>query len=116
MGISPWYKTSVPTAPLWTISLVPDSGALSITGLVLSNFSMLFKNLDTGIETIGVGAFSNLTTSSTTSAGVIIPASIQYQVAASEVVVGRYLPIVLVTLVSGVQPFVLQEDWEVVTL
>lgn len=116
MSISPWYKTATPTAPIWTVSLVPDSGSFSIANLSSINFSMLFKNLDTGMETTGVGVFSNLTATSTNSFGVAVPASIQYQVDASEVVLGRFQPVVLVTLSNGIQPFFFDDVWEVVSL
>jgi hypothetical protein len=111
MGISPWYKTSTPTAPLWTIQLVPDSGSFVTTGLTTGNFALLIKNLDTGVETSGVGTFSNITAATSTS-----PASVQYQAASGDVNVGNYRLAVLVTVANGVQPFILTETWEVVPL
>ena len=121
VGISPWFKTSQPTAPLWTISLVPDSGAFSISGLTTASFALLLHNLATGVETTGVGTFSNLTAAVTTTVNgqtvVLTPALIQYQVAQAEVVLGTYRVYVLATLAGGaVQPFQLQEDWQVVPI
>lgn len=117
MGISPTYKTATPIAPLWQISLVPDSGTFDITGLSTSNFAMLFKDLDSGQETNGIGTFSSLVAAQTLSSGVVVPASIRYQVAATEVIISRKRPVVLVTVGNGgIEPFVLQEDWVVVPL
>lgn len=117
MGLSPTYKTSNPIAPIWQISLVPDSGTFNVTGLTTGSFAMLFKNLDSGAETNGIGTFSNIVAASTLSNGVTVPASVQYQVNSSEVIIGRYRPVVLVTLGNGgIEPFVLQEDWQVVPL
>lgn len=121
MGISPTYKTSIPTAPNWTIQLVPDTGTFNVSGLVAANFALLIHNLDTGAETTGVGTFSTITPAVTTTINgatvVISPASVQYQVAASEVAVGRYRLFVLVTLSGGgIEPFLLQEDWQVLSL
>lgn len=125
MGISPWYKTSNATAPIWTIQLVPDSGTFNVSGLVVGNFALLFRDLDTGVETTGVGTFSIITAAVTvTNAGqttIVSPASVQYQVALAEVPTVpppvRKRVYVLVTLSGGgVEPFQLQEDWVVMPL
>ena len=120
MGISPWYKTSTPTAPTWTISLVPDSGYLNVSGLVVGNFSLLLHNLDTGVETTGQGTFSNITAAVVVQSGsqtiVVSPASVQYQHNVADVVVGRYRCFVLITFSNGVEPFLIQEDWRVEAL
>lgn len=117
MGISPHYKTAAPTAPIWTIQLVPDSGTFSVAGLVPNSFSLLLHNLDTGVETTGQGTFSNITTAvTTTSGGITSPASVQYQAASADVNLGRYRLFVLVTVGNGIQPFLLDEEWEVLPL
>src|SRR5512146_2805602 len=94
MGISPTYKTSIPTAPLWTIQLVPDSGTFSVSGLTVSDFALLIHDLDTGIETTGQGTFSNITAAGTQTINgatvIISPASGQYQVASTDVALGTY--------------------------
>lgn len=117
MGISPWYKTSVPTAPIWTIQLVPDSGVFTVAGLVIGDFGLLLRNLDTGAETTGLGTFSNITAATfTANGGILTHTSVQYQAASADVALGNYRVVVLVTVGSGVQPFVLEEIWEVVPL
>jgi hypothetical protein len=116
MGFSPWYLTSAPTAPVWTIQLVPDGGTFDVSALNPSFFSLLLHNLDTGIETTGQGVFSGLTAAVTFSTGVIIPASIQYQAAIADVNPGRYRVFVLVTLSNGILPVEIDEDWVVVPL
>lgn len=124
MGISPWYKTSTPTAPTWTIQLVPDSGVFNVSGLVVGNFALLFRNLDTGVETTGQGTFSNITAAvTTTNAGqttIVSPASVQYQVATADIpaqVPMRFRCYVLVTLSGGnIEPFAFGEDWTVLPL
>lgn len=120
MGISPTYKTSIPTAPLWTIQLVPDSGIFNVSGLTVSDFQLLMHNLDTGVETTGAGTFSNIqaaVTQTINGATVIIsPASVQYQVASADVTVGKYRLFVLVTVANGVEAFLFEEDWQVVLL
>lgn len=120
MGISPWYKTSTPTAPVWTIQLVPDSGVFNVSGLVVANFSLLLRNLDTSVETTGQGTFSNITAAVTVTSGsstiIISPATVQYQHNVADVIIGRYRPYVLVTFSNGIEPFQLQEDWQVVPL
>jgi hypothetical protein len=85
------------------------------------NFALLMRNLDTGAETAGMGTFSNVTLATTTTSGgittITAPASVQYQVAAAEVIVGHYRNTVFVTLIGGgVQPFMIEEDWQVVAL
>src|SRR5258708_4515337 len=120
MGISPTYKTSIPTAPIWTIQLVPDSGTFSVAGLLPNRFSLLLHNLSTGVETTGLGTFSNITAAVTSTSGgittILSPASVQYQAVAADVNLGRYRLFVLVTVGNGVQPFLLAEDWEVLSL
>lgn len=122
MGISPWYMTSNPTAPIWTIPLVPDGGmAFPVAGLTASNFSLLIKNLATGIATTGQGTFLNITPAVTTtingSTVVVAPAQVNYQLVSADVAIGRYEVYVLVTLSNGgVQPFLFEEDWRVVPL
>jgi hypothetical protein len=111
MGISPWYKTTTPTAPIWTIQLVPDAGIFNVAGLSVGNFALLIRNIDTGVETSGAGSFANITAG----AGAT-PSSVQYQAAVADVTLGNYRLAVLVTTGSGVQPFVLTETWQVVTL
>ncbi len=116
MGISPWYKTTTPTAPKWTIQLVPDTGYFDVTNLVVGNFSLLMHNVDTGVETTGVGTFSNITAAILSGSTVVTPASVQYQAASADVVVGMYQNFVLVTLSNGVEPFKFGELWQVIQI
>lgn len=121
MGISPWYLTSAPTAPIWNIQLALDDGtAFPVAGLLVSNFSLVLRNLATGVETSGQGTFSNITPAVTQSINgstvVLEPASVNYQLASGDVAIGKYRLYVLVTLSNGVQPFLLEEDWQVVSL
>ncbi|HET8911894.1 MAG TPA: hypothetical protein VFN23_10545, partial [Ktedonobacteraceae bacterium] len=101
MGISPWYRTSSPISPIWTILLVPDTGSFNVAGLAPSNFALLLRNLDTGVETTGQGTFSNIQAATT-----ISPASVQYQLATADVNLGHFRVWVEVTLsTGGIEPF-----------
>jgi hypothetical protein len=116
MGISPWYKTNTPTAPKWTIQLVPDTGSFDVTNLTTGNFSLLMRNVDTGVETTGAGTFSNITAAVLSGSTVVTPASVQYQAASGDVVAGMYQNFVLVTLSNGIEPFKFGELWQVIQI
>lgn len=120
MGISPWFKTSIPTSPKWIIQLIPDSGTFDITGLTTDDFSLRIQDLQTGEVKTGAGAFSSITAAVTTtinSATVIVsPAQVSYQLDSADVVLGRFRIYVLVTTSNGVVPFLIEEDWRVVAL
>lgn len=120
MGISPWPKTSIPTAPRWIIQLIPDSGIFDITGLTTDDFSLRIQDLKTGEVKTGAGTFSALTAAVTTtvnSATVIVsPAQISYQLASVDVALGRFKLTVIASMSNGDLPFLVDEDWQVVAL
>jgi hypothetical protein len=100
-GITPWTVGNL--APAWTISLIPDSGSVTMTGLTTSNFSLRIRNNNTGVETTGAGAFSNITAASGAT-----PASVTYQPAAADV--GTVAPFTLwvdITFSNGVESFLI---------
>ena len=80
MGITPWFVGQV--SPVWTINILPDSGTFNASGLVPSNFSMVFRNTDaSGIVDInGTGTFSNVTVASGSA-----PATVQYTPSSTDV-------------------------------
>jgi len=102
MGINTWYVGD--TVPLLTIQLVPDSGFIDLTGLAPANFTLLIRNLNVG-ETSGVGTFSSVTQATVTNGVVTAPASVKYQFAVSEAVVGLYHLYVRIQFASGQQTF-----------
>lgn len=62
MGLSPWSQGD--GKPWWTFSLEPDSGNLDTTGLSLSDFTLIMRNISNQQSIIGTGIFSNLTAAS----------------------------------------------------
>jgi len=78
MAQSPWKQGD--REPYWTFGLQPDSESLDVTGLVTSDFTLVFIDGSTTVESDGDGVFTNITAAiaatSTTSA---IPATITYQ-------------------------------------
>ena len=113
MGISTLYVGQL--SPIWTIQLIPDTSYVNVSGLVVGNFSLRIRNLETNIETTGAGTFSNITAAVVTNGVVISPASVQYQPVTADVKLGRYQLWVDVTFSNGVEPFIIPELWEVVT-
>lgn len=98
MPISPWYKGD--QAPTWTLQLIPDTSAFSITGLSPSNFSLIIRNVDDvpPVDTTGTGTFSNLTAAVLNGSVVTTPASIQYTPSPADVAnLGNYQLFVIVT-------------------
>ena len=94
-GISPWLKTSYKTqlAPLWTISLTTNSGAIvNLTGLDDSALSIYFKNISTNVETQGVGTLHIVQAN---------PAIVSYQVDTADVVIGNYDVRLWITFENG---------------
>ena len=114
--ITPWYVGQL--SPIWTIQLIPDSGYVNVTGLVVGNFSLRILNTATGVETTGQGTFSNITAAVTTQSGgqtiVVTPASVQYQPVAADVVAGIYTLWCDVTFANGKEPFLIG-TWQVLT-
>ena len=107
MAITPWTQNNL--APAWVISLIPDSGFVNTSGLVVGNFSLRIHNNNTGLETTGAGTFSNITTGSSST-----PATVTYQPAAADVAtIGMYTLWVDVTFSNGVQSFLIGL-WQVV--
>jgi|SRR5215469_8208700 len=106
-GITPWTVGNL--APAWVISLIPDTGFVTTTGLSAGNFSLRIRNNSTGTETTGAGTFSNIVTGSASA-----PATVTYQPAAADVAtVGMYTLWVDVTFANGVESFLIGL-WQVV--
>jgi hypothetical protein len=113
MAITPWPKGNL--VPAWVISLIPDTGAFSVTGLVVGNFSLRILNNNAGSETIGGGTFSNITAAVMNGSVVVTPASVTYQPVAADVgTLGMFTLWLDVTFAAGVQSFNLGL-WQVVT-
>jgi hypothetical protein len=107
MPITPWPKGNL--VPPWVISLIPDTGTVNTTSLVVGNFSLRILNTNLGTETTGVGTFSNITAAAGST-----PASVTYQVAAADVAtLGMFHLWLDVTFSTGVQSFDLG-PWQVV--
>lgn len=77
MGISPWSAGD--GKPPWLFSLDPDSGAFDITGLSVSDFTLVMINMSNKQSTNGTGTFSDLL-----AADGNIPASIVYQLSTAD--------------------------------
>jgi len=58
MSQSPWAQGD--TREAWKFLLEPDTGDLDITSLTASNFAYFQRNISSGVERQGDGAFSNL--------------------------------------------------------
>lgn len=112
MAITPWTQGNL--APSWVISLVPDSGSVTVSGLVTTNFSLRIRNNNLATETTGAGFFSNITAAVVSGGVVTTPASVQYQLAAADVsTIGNFTLWVDVTFSNGVESFALG-FWQVV--
>ena len=109
--ITPWYVGQL--APIWTIQLIPDTGYVNVTGLVVGNFSLRILNTATGVETTGQGTFSNITAAVLNGSIVVTPASVQYQPVAADVVAGTYTLWCDVTFANGREPFLIG-TWQVI--
>lgn len=112
MGISPTYLGNL--APAWIISLVPDSGYVNVSGLVVGNFSLRIRNTANGVEQTGAGTFSNITAAVLSGSTVTTPASVQYQPGTADVsTLGMFTLWVDITFANGVQSFLIG-PWQVI--
>ncbi len=105
MAITPWYVGQL--APIWTIQLIPDSGFVNVSGLVVGNFSLRILNTATNVETTGQGTFSNITAATLNGSVVVTPASVQYQPVTADVALGVYMLWCDVTFANGKEPFLI---------
>ncbi len=83
MGFTPWYQGDT-RKPL-TIQCVPDSGYYDFTGLVPSNFTISFHNINTGNITLGTGTFSSVTLAVVSGGIVTSPAQVTYAFSTADV-------------------------------
>lgn len=107
MPISPTYKTANNTqlAPLWTESVMSDSGPENLTGLSDSALSIYFKNTSNGVETQGVGTLHISQAN---------PAIVTYQPSSADVVVGMFRAMLWIQFSNGPKSFSLG-IWDVVS-
>jgi hypothetical protein len=99
MSQSPWFQGD--TREPWTFLLEPDSGIFDVSGLTTANFVYLQRNLSSGVERQGDGAFSNLLAASGGN-----PAQITYQESVNDVAtVGTCHQEVKVTQSGATQTF-----------
>lgn len=105
--ITPWYAGQ--TLPIWPITITPDSGTLDLTNLSSTALKLRFINKNTLQEYLGTGAVSIIQNSN--------PAKIQYApVANDSAIIGTYKILLEITYPapnSGLDVFVLSENWEV---
>src|SRR5437660_8715656 len=78
MAQSPWPQGD--TREAWTFQLIPDTGYFATSGLATANFAYFQRNISSGVERQGDGAFSNLIAASGGN-----PAQITYQESANDV-------------------------------
>jgi hypothetical protein len=77
MGISPWSQGD--GKPPWTFSLEPDSGNFDISGLSVTDFTLVMINMSNKVPTNGTGTFSNLDAASGDN-----PATISYALSTAD--------------------------------
>ncbi len=72
MAQSPWKQGD--REPYWEFGLQPDTGFFDVTGLVTSDFTLVFLNVTDNTESDGDGVFMDITAATPTT-----PATITYQ-------------------------------------
>lgn len=77
MAQSPWKQGD--RQPYWPFGLQPDSGIFDVTGLVASDFTLVFLDPNSN-ERDGDGVFTDITAASVSS-----PATVTYQPSANDV-------------------------------
>ncbi|SRR5258707_9565030 len=73
VSYQPWYQTAA--YPTWDFPVMTDSGPDDLTGVDITKFSMIFRNLN-GVDTPGTGTFS---------LKVLYPAEILYKPSVADV-------------------------------